>query len=115
VRLILRLVRLCLVEHGLERPRIDLEQGIAFLDFLAFPKIDLHDLAVYSGLHRHGLESLHVTQPANEYRNVPGFGDRHRYWNGRTGRARGLPAPCRARSAGRRSNRHKPPGAQPAQ
>ena len=56
---VLRLLGLGLVERSLERPRIDLDQRVAFLDELAFLEGDLVDLAVDAGAHQHGIEALH--------------------------------------------------------
>ena len=59
IGLVLRLLGLGLVERGLERPRIDLDQRIALLDELAFLEGDLVDLAVDAGANQDGVEALH--------------------------------------------------------
>ncbi len=46
---VLGLLGLGLVERGLERPRIDLDQRVALLDELAFLEGDLVDLAIDAG------------------------------------------------------------------
>ena len=56
---VLGLLGLGLVERSLERPRIDLDQRVAFLDDLAFLEGDLVDLAVDAGANQDGVEALH--------------------------------------------------------
>ena len=70
VGLILRLLGLGLVERGLVRPRIDLDQQIALFHQLAFGEGDLVDLAVDPGPHLHGVEALNSAKPGEVDREV---------------------------------------------
>ena len=70
VGLVLRLLGLGLVEGGLVRPRIDLDQKITLLYQLAFLEGDLVDLAVDAGPHLHGIEALNGTKPGQIDREV---------------------------------------------
>ena len=70
IGLVLRLLGLGLVERRLERPRIDLDQRIAFLDELAFLEVDLVDLAVDPGADHHGVEALHGAEAGQVDRKV---------------------------------------------
>ncbi len=70
IGLILRLLGLGLIERCLERARVDLDQRIAFLDELAFPEVDLVDLAVDAGAHQHGIEALHGAEPGQIDRKI---------------------------------------------
>ena len=59
-----------LIERRLERPRIDLDQGVAFLDELAFLEVDLVDLAVDPGADHDGVEALNGAEPGQVDRKV---------------------------------------------
>ena len=73
--LVLRLLGLGLIERGLDRGGVDLDQHVALLDLLAFLEGDLVDLAVDPGAHQHGIESLHGAEPGEIDRKI-GFHDR---------------------------------------
>ena len=77
IGLVLRLLGLGLIERRLERPRIDLDQRVAFLDELAFLEGDLVDLAVDAGAHHHGVEALHGAEAGQIDRKI-GLLDRRR-------------------------------------
>ena len=74
---VLGLLGLGLIEGGLERPRIDLDQRVAFLDELAFLKRDPVDLAVDAGADHDGVEALHGAEAGQVDRKI-GFLDRRR-------------------------------------
>src|SRR6185312_13065250 len=78
LRLVTLLGRGRAIEPRLVRPRVDLEQQVAFLDVLALAKIDFDDLAVDSRFDRHGLVGLHRAEAADINRHVARLGDRHR-------------------------------------
>ena len=63
LRLVLRLLRQCLVERGLVWARVDLRQHVSRPDGLALGEADLLQDAVDLGAHRHGVEGLHVADP----------------------------------------------------
>jgi hypothetical protein len=63
IRFVLRLFRERLVESRLIRPRIDLDENVAFLDHLALLERDLGDLAVDPAVHRDGVVWLHGAEP----------------------------------------------------
>ena len=67
---VLDLLGLGLVERGLERPRIDLDQRVAFLDELAFLKRDPVDLAVDAGANQDGVEALNGAEAGQIHRKV---------------------------------------------
>ena len=71
LRLVLLLGRNGLVERGLERARIDLEQRIVLLHHLTFGEEDLHDLPVDAAAHGYGIVSLHRAQAVGIDRDVP--------------------------------------------
>ena len=62
--------RLCLIERGLERPRVDLKQRIAGFDVLALGEEYLGHLSVDAGADRDGVEGLRGADAADEYRHV---------------------------------------------
>ncbi len=72
LRLVLLLRRHRLVERGLERAGIDLDQRRAGLDVLAFGKGDLDDLAVDPALDRDHVERLDRADRIQEDRHVGG-------------------------------------------
>ena len=80
-----------LVERGLQRPRVDLGQEIAFLYQLAFDEADTLQLSVDARGDLRGVESLHVAKPFQVYRHVASRGQRgvHRHRHRAAGRQRG--------------------------
>ena len=70
VGLVLRLLGLGLIERGLERPGIDLDQRVALLDQLAFLEGDPVDLAVDAGAHHDGVEALNGAEPGQIDRKI---------------------------------------------
>jgi hypothetical protein len=63
------------VESGLERLGVDLEEEVAGMDELAFLEGDLDDLAVDAGLHDHRLVGLHRADAAHDDGHVLLLGD----------------------------------------
>ncbi len=120
IGLVLRLLGLGLIERGLVRPWIDLDQQITLFHQLAFGEGDLVDLAVDPGPHLHGVEALNGSKSGQIDREVGLLHRRDGDPNGivrgffRTGRRFGrfirmlvpLPAeiPCRRD----RGDHHKP-------
>ena len=86
VGFVLGLLGLGLIEGGLERPRIDLDQRVAFLDELAFLERDPVDLTVDAGADHDGVEALHGAEAGQIDRKIGLFdrGSPHR--DGGTGR-----------------------------
>ena len=67
---VLRLFRDGLVQRGLERARVDLREQLPFLHVLALGERHLVELSVDAGLHRHGVVSLHGSQPVQVNRDI---------------------------------------------
>ena len=79
LRLVLRLLRLRLVERGLERARVDLRQQVARLHVLALGERDLHQLPVDARADRHGVVGLDRADAVEPDRHVLPLGGRHRH------------------------------------
>ena len=94
LRLVLLLHCLGLGQRRLVGSRVDLQEQVALLDFLALLEIDLYYLAVDPALDRNHIVGLHRADPVQKHRNIlRGDGPR----GDRNGRPRGL---CRCRRAG---------------
>ena len=83
IGLVLRFLRLRLIERGLERPRIDLSEKVAPLDNLAFIEGDLHDLAVDSRPDRDGVVGLDLSEALEHDGKVGALDRGHRNYNRR--------------------------------
>ena len=86
IGLVLGLLGLGLVERGLERPRIDLDQRVAFLDELAFLKRDPVDLAVDAGADQDGVEALYGAEAGQIDRKISLLDRGNPHRDGGTGR-----------------------------
>ena len=86
IRLVLLLLGLGLVERGLERAGVDLDQQIALVDHLALGEGDLVDLAVNPGPDLYGVEALNRAEAGQVDREVDLLDRRNADGNG--GRAR---------------------------
>ena len=86
VGFVLGLLGLGLIEGGLERPRIDLDQRIALLDELALLKRDPVDLTVDAGADHDGVEALHGAEAGQEDRKIGLFDRGHPHGDGGSGR-----------------------------
>src|SRR5262249_18616959 len=67
LRLVLADLRLRLVQQGLVRPRVDLEEDVSLLDQVPFPEVDLLQVAPHVGPHVDGIDR---GRPAGEIRVV---------------------------------------------
>src|SRR5205085_4237944 len=74
-------IRLDLIEHGLERPRIDREQQVTGLYVVAFVEMNLSQLAAHLSLDRDGRIGLDVADDVDLQRHVLLRDGSHSNWH----------------------------------
>ena len=94
------------IQLNLVRPRVDLDDGLTFLDKIAFVEIHFHQLAVDPRFDRNGIKGLHIAQPRENHRHA---GARHLIHYDRNGADARIPR-VEAAAGTTTGTRASPPG-----